>query len=524
MRRGLLAGLLLVVLVTVGGCFGSNDEADGASVSEQLTELEPRPDVELTNAGAPEHRDPAAIAAALWRLDPCRLIEPSYGASCLDENTSAPHACALRTKGYRSEVVVELGARLGPEDRFAMPAVELAGVKAYKHPHPIEYGACAVWVPVSATHSIKVENTRPRCDNVYPVVKRIVERVDDGDALRVPTLGRTDTCALLREAIDERGRRVDYGYEESYGIDSCTTVDPREPGEIQPLTPYAQLRVGIGDAETDWRESATIDGRPIYRFAYGADDCETSWAEGRTALRLEARSCATARRLTARVIAALERGEPIQSAGVEPQRPLLYERDEADLAAGSCGDYQPLYVGWDRPDPTEDVLAGPGCRTYAEPEVPDNAAEIVAAADADPTVTCAVARDAVREHYPDLRPAVLSAAAPDANPPPADTRPCVFTDPAHRKQVTVFVSSDRLPNGAHVAVYDDSGPHPILTAVDVVHGDGRLVGLGDDPNDRGFVGVYVGRRDRFGDTELGNERRLDLAHTIVDTIIDEYLS
>ncbi|MGH3360331.1 MAG: hypothetical protein ACRDO7_16135 [Nocardioidaceae bacterium] len=520
--RTMVMCLLALALALLAGCTGT-DEPTTPDVSAQLARLDPMADVDLA-AGSTGERDPDAVAAALWRLDPCALITPPGGARLIDHSTSAPHACSFYTgRGYQSEVMVELGVRLGPEDRFAMQPVELSGVTAYVHPHRRQYGACAIWLPVSSEHAIRYQYDRVGCAPLHPLIRRTVERLGKApDELRVPGLGGTDTCSLLRSAVGDptRGRTIEYGLEYAYGIDSCTVVDPQVPGGIRALTPYASLEIDVQGMDPDWRKVGTIDGRDVY----GHSDCTRSWLEGAVAMEVEARSCSTAHRFAAGVIAALDR--PARPA--EPQRPLLFRPDDPDTATGACADYMPLDVGRDYTNPSEGVASGPACRAYREPEVPDGAAETVVAADADPNVTCAVAEDAVRAYDPDLRPATLAAALPDIyRQPPFGTRPCVFTDPTHREQVMVFVSADAPPDDRQIfAVYDDSGPHPILWTHHGQLGGGRLIGLGDDLDDRGFVAVFVGKRSlTFGSLTLdGQEQRMRDAGTIADAIADEWLS
>ncbi|UPK75680.1 hypothetical protein MU582_03285 [Nocardioidaceae bacterium SCSIO 66511] len=534
MRR-LLVCVLVAFALMVGGCSGggSDDHADKKALDKNLSkriDAVDEPTEWSQEDDATTERDPKATSAALWRLDPCRLVAPKKGKPGRVEQ-SAPHRCQLSIGA--TEIRFVLGAILTTSERKQIGATNVRGAKAYIQRGSRRLGGCTGWLPVSRDNTIRVEDEFAECWRVRPILRRVVDRIDAPSSTRtVPGLGAVETCPLLEHGLGSaiKGRKVEYGADNrDYGLDHCAALDSgqQDTAHSTIYEQFASLELdayqaqtltfeeGVSDtptpdayASSGWpADFGTIRGRSVFgsRGDGGDYECIMRWAESTTILQLEARTCARAKPLVRRMIKFLD-NRPQPSAS--PQKPLLYDAGDDDFEArGGCADYLPLWFGPEYGG-TMPSLDGPACHPFTESDVPDDPAEIVVAAQADPNVTCDLATDAVRDEFGDrLEPATLevggySPVGPlhdETVPPPLRVRPCVFVDPRRKVQVQVFVSSDPMAVSRYQAKQLEKNDTPTRAPIGpgiYGIGNGDMVGLGETADDAGFVAVFAGKRPK----------------------------
>ena len=544
-RTGICVLVVLALLMTA--CSGSGDETShkedtAMALSKQVAELDALPKVSLQGSERESDRDPASVIAGLWRLDPCRLLAPEQGKPGRAQGD--PHRCALNIGGTYIELV--LGAPLSAIERKQIGATKVKGAKAYVQPGGSGDEGCMGWLPVSQSQTIRVEDGFAECWRVREVLRRVVERIDDPSSRQsVRELPAVQPCPLLEHGLGSKmkGRKVEYGtVKGSYGLDRCTALaKPEAVADTANGGYFASLELETYDSAVPVEKSlgwpadfGTIRGRAVVGDRDSMGDgkwCELRWREATTDVRLIVNSCAQGRRMVKRMMGMLDRS---QSRPAVLEGPLLYGADEDDIRAqGACVDYMPLWFGR-RYGSAHSFAAGPACHAYVEPEIPDDPAEIVIAAEADPNVTCDIAADAVHEEFGDrLRPTTLEPESrtqrlPDKSP--FRVRPCVFVDPQRKIQVKVFLSSDPMPVDEEVRdLLQEDMRH--LLQKDAwgtrMHsywfGGGDVIGFGDDLEDSGYVAVFAGKR--YGVSRHGEYGRLPGADTesVADAIIEEHL-
>lgn len=533
-RTGICVLVVLVLLITA--CSGSGDEASSdtkttsTALSKQIAELDALPKVPLQGAEGTSDRDPSAVMGELWRLDPCRLLAPEQGkpGRLQDE----PHRCTLRIGETSIELI--LGTPLSTIERKQVGATTIQGTKAYVQPGGGSgHEGCLGWLPVSQSQTIRVEDVFAECWRVRDVLRRVVKRIDDPSSRQsVQGLPAVRLCPLLEHGLGAKmkGRKVEYGgLLGDYGLDHCAARSTNDyytrSGDY-----FASLEFA-GYDPTTVVDFGAVRGRAVVggRSPLLGNECELYWKEATADLQLTVKSCAQGRRMVKRMTSLLDRS---QGRSAVLRGSLLYEADEDDVRAqGACADYMPVWYGR-RYESAQSVPPAPACYSYDEPEVPDDPAEIVIAAEADPNVTCAIAADAVHEEFGNrLRPATLD---PDkkAQPLPGQAvfrvRPCVFVDPQRKVQVKVFVGSEPMPVAEELrAQIEEDGPDVFLDTDDWgtrMHSEfGELIGFGDDMDDPGYLAVFAGKRhkvSRHGDYDAVPEADTE---SVADAIIEEHL-
>lgn len=557
MRHPLVCVLVTAALL-VAACSGSGDSTSDEKsldpdLSQRIAELDELPTVPAEDRTR-QDRDPAAASAALWRLDPCRLIAADQGKPGELEQR-APHSCTLSIG--ETDVRVLLGTTLTTSERKQIGATNVRGAKAYVQPGGPQLGGCTAWLPVSGDQTIRIEDDFAGCWRVRPVLRRVVERIDAPSSRRiVPGMRAVETCHLLKHGLGSamKGRKVEYGGEDrSHGFDHCVAIDAdNDVAHTTIFSQFASLELetyqtqtltfeeGASDtptpdayASSGWLANfGTIRGRAVFGSRGGAGyGCTMRWAESTTILHLKAKTCAQGKRFVRRMTKLLD--NPPQRS-VTPQKPLLYDSDGDDIGAREgCDDYLPLWFGL-KYSASETPHDGPACHPYTESDVPDDPAEIVIAAEADPNVTCDLAVDAVRDEFGDrFDPATLDAYSPltlnqgEMMPPPLRVRPCVFVAPRRQVQVQVFVSSDPMPVSRHQAEgleETDTPTRSQLGAGGYGIGSGYAVGLGRKPDDPGFVAVFAGKRGNPAGMVTPYDGAPDALERVVDAIIRDHLA
>lgn len=444
--------LVAATLLAVSACTGDSDEP--------ADPFEPLPKVEYATGSVPQDRDADAVTAALARIDPCALLDPAAAdlkgyPKSLPAEADGPHVCEIENAGY-DEVRVALGVELpatgGPlsgNDRFTRDLVTLGGAKAYVNAVDSTY--CRVALPVSFTHAIEFTGSAGGIggDSCHgpkgfaAAAARTLER--QGPALSQRGPGRWPACTLLREAVGELPQRKELrmGADFLYGMDECgvwQTSGSSKLGvtgaELQPVAADVSLQLEYTSPEPEYgRDFGTVNGRVL--DGYRGPGCNLAWNEWAAPpsvdgdrqvarLKLSAPGCARARELAGRVTKVLDHDRPRLE---QPQRPVLYAPDEADIAAPRGCENIPDFAAVD-------------CAAYTSPDVPEGGIEVIRAAEADPNVNCAFALDAVRRYLGEqMRPVTAVHGVDDAGAP---AYACGFAEPDHRRQLWIRASSQPM--------------------------------------------------------------------------------
>ncbi|MDN5856764.1 MAG: hypothetical protein L0K86_28805, partial [Actinomycetia bacterium] len=511
-----------VVLVGVVGC---SDAADPAKDDPSPT---PRDRIEYASQDIPEDRAADAVESALGRLDACALIDPRgvdvkrFSASS-ELEAQSPHSCAV-TNGEYEDVSVTLGVELSTEDRFTNKVTSLGGAKAYI------LGAdkntfCRVALPVSFTHTIEFRGSSSgvdshACATVKSFAAAAAERLDDPDSVELGRdRARQTACNILRPAIDlKRGTEIRYGSDFLSGMDRCEAWEsPKADDMFVPVSPNAYLSIEYGEPTADYYEEdfGTIAGRQIHGDSSAG--CVLAWderkppssvADGDVAqFRVSSTSCKKSERLVSDITTVIDQ-DRVKSSGA-PQRPVLYEPDEADSpAVGACADIS--------------TFEESDCEPYADADAPSTGEQTIDEAAADPNVNCAIAQDAVQEHFgADMRP-VTAVYGADASGKPRYA--CGFVEESHALQVWVVASEDPM-NQTPGSEIDGHPTHDVTT---VSEGTRQMWVALDDPERPGHLFAEVRvlpSRDHgmYSDSPV-NEKPLEKLDEAMTDIVSAHFS
>lgn len=317
------------------------------------------------------------------------------------------------------------------------------------------------------------------------------------------------------------------------GIDRCGVWQGSGPKlalsgqQLQPVAPEAYLSLEYTESARDHFADGYLGAFERLRgtevFVDGAPRCQVSWeawaadlpdAEpGDVALAtVEAKNCRRAKRITTRVMAAMERPPPTY----QPIRQLPYRPDQPDSGApGACAEL------------TEQ--AARECAPYVDADLPDDPVELIRHVEADTNVGCAATWDAVRETYGDtLQPVTATGVGPvvlDEDDEPLPVRDCVFVEPTHQLVVAVRFSSEPLARetgdeiAGHPAAAEEESSGPITQQQ-------RWVAL-DRADERGHlwlsVTVQPHRRTGMYSNSPVDEAPLDEVDSLAAQIVAERL-
>ncbi|MGH3358832.1 MAG: hypothetical protein ACRDO7_08510 [Nocardioidaceae bacterium] len=523
------AALAAVALSVIAACSNASEET-------AADPFEPLPTVEYASGKVPLDRDADAVTAALTRIDPCALVDPkgagvrTYAESRRPE-ADGPHVCEISNANYddvRVTLGVELpatGGSLGGHDRFTRDLVTLGGAKAYVAEQDSTF--CRVALPVSFTHAIEFVGSDmgvgadacAAATGFAAVAARRLERPGRVEQPRGPD--RWSMCDLLGDAVGTlpKGTELRMGSDFLRGIDGCGVWQTHGEklgmgGELLPVAAKVSLEIEYTSPEPEFdRFHGTVNGRRLDGYTSGG--CVLAWNEwdapGASAgpqvarLKVNAPTCGRGKKLVAQVTKVLDdRPPPSESA---PQRPVLYDPDEPDVAApAGCADLA--------------EFATADCAAYAETDVPDGGVEVIRGAEADPNVNCALALDAVRAHFGErMRPVTaVHGAAADGSPAYA----CGFVEPSHATQVWIRASSE--PMGQEPG--SEIGGHPARDLTTAGEGMRQLWVALDGAQDRGhlYAEVLV-RPDRstgmFSDSPV-DELPLRKLDELMTDLVDEH--
>lgn len=322
-------GAAVALVVTAAAC-----TPDQPSTTETPSSRD-----ESVPVAEPKDRDPAAVMAAVRRIDFCAVARQVTGAA--DVSARDPFSC----EGSGASVgVVQLGA----DKRLTFPARVIDGAKAYvDSSRPDD---CVVYFPLSFKFALQVDGAG--CEPAVDVT--------------LAATPRWDACGALAQTADE-------GDLTEAGATIGTACERTEPDLARlefgtPLVGPTRTET-VGGVQVEVQEDDTT-GRTVCWAAWpGTDGLWTAVA---------AASCAQARTLAESVMTVLGSPPP----DVAPQNPLLYGPDEPDTPSlGACANL--------------DRKVAIHCRPYTDTGVPDDEAALL---DAGADTQCAVARDAVTRH------------------------------------------------------------------------------------------------------------------------------
>ncbi|UPK75380.1 hypothetical protein MU582_01730 [Nocardioidaceae bacterium SCSIO 66511] len=474
-------------LVLASGCT-SGDDADPP---EQETRI-----AYESGVSTPKDRDEDAVHASLARLDPCALIDPA-GASVKgfskgsEVSVDGPHVCEVDSP-RSGEVRVVLGVELGAEDRYTRDLQTIGGAKAYVDNSDSTF--CRVALPVSFTHVIEFVGSgsavgSDACTSTTGIAEVAATRLEQAESFEQPEgPSRASACAILGEAVDlKKNREFRSGDDFLAGMDKCgvwEAPDAEADGaglQFEPVAPEQYLEIEYRTPPNDEfpRSFGTVRGRKLN--GYDSGGCVLAWNEWDgpkeageklvARFQVSASKCPAAKRLVSAVTKVVDDGPP------EPdgtQEPILYGPDEEDVGApGGCVDLAEYETA--------------DCKAYADSEVedidlPSDGEDLVRAGAEDPQVGCAIALDAVREHFGDEMAPITAVNGTDLTGQPAYM--CGFTEPTHSRQVWIDLVPEPMPDepGSQIDGHD---AHDVTTASEGTRD--LWITIGDDAETDGHV-------------------------------------
>jgi len=514
MRKAKLAHVLAVGAVLLGGTVAcSDDSADVDGPPEPV-------------GNAPEDRDQEAVHAALGRIDPCALIDPTGAgiknfSGSSDVEAMTPHSCDVRDDA--GSVSVALGVAFSTDDRFNADLDPVAGAKAYVVPSG-DLMSCQVALPVSSTHAIVVNaypeiDVRDPCDDAKAFARAAAKRLKQPRSVSYPDAAITaSACDLLGSAVGlSEGEELRGGWERTAGMDECGVAESASDGEapqsaevLDSIPTGTRLSISYSGPSLphDYAMAGKVRGRRL-----AVNGCTTAWneptmrksADGRVAqLELTGSSCEETKRLVRDITKAIDQDQAAKSAPA--QHPVLYRAGQPDAPAlGACTDLMDF--------------AESECQPYVETDAPSDGEETIEAAGEDPNVNCAIATDAIEEHYgASLRPVT---AIGRLGMHEGDVRRCGFVDESHAIEVWIGVSNEPM----QVPGESEIDGHPArdetsTTSSDRVTRD--LVVALDDEDAPGLLYGEVVLRPERGREYLGDDAQLDDLDEVMTDIADAH--
>lgn len=517
----------VIVPVTLTG-----DNEESATTATTQDETGEAPGVpEETRTPRPKDHDPAAIAAALGRLDPCQLLDLEVARQRQVPNAVAiptgPHACVLVPSPdfWPLDLGLQLvvGRFSDQFSRYRAAPVVLGGAKAYEYSSQSEAGSeCHVVIPVSFVRAIEFSYLQygniELCSTVRQYADAAVTKLRDRDAIASRDTTRPfaawDASALLEKLLGETS--VDYTYEPddnpSVGeqddpLSGCLAKD--EPQDEN--GPRIEIRYGQQRAPS--REARQIGGKAV-AIGSGGGLCPAIWDHGpsgspnpeytTTIVSLTGTDCDAAATMAVRAITlAGQRPD-----GAKPYHPLLFAPDDNDTGSvGACVDY---------------AGGQEECEPYQEVPMPENPDDIMAAATANRHTQCAVFKNAVLARFGKQFAPVTWAAH------------CFFVDPEHTVEINVNVDPINPPSdyGVDPSLWTPPEENEIAgkEAVTFWTTDKNTFEIylspHDDVDQRGNLHIRVrmigGRGKEIEVSPKLPEDRADLANEVMAEVVETY--
>jgi hypothetical protein len=477
----------------------------------------------------PKDRDAAAVAAALRELDPCKVLDLEVAKRRGKPNVvtipTGPHSCFLApgpdlSPGDAGGIEVRVGARSDVLLRYSGVPTVIGGAKAYEYAENTDSSSdCRVVIPVSAVLAVEVGYSElGDAGDLCPVVRQYAEgtvgklRNPDAAAFTETTrpFSAWDGCLLLRTALGEAAAGT-YTYEpNSHGdpLGGCVAHDNDADEMLSLEISYTDdaLLTGAQNRQLAGK-SVTLDDRGescSARWDHGGNGNTNKWY-AITPVYLLAQNCDKAAALAEKVITFAGQNPP---AGTAPQRPLLFGPEENDTASlGACAD---LGTTGGEED----------CQPYQQVPVPESPDDIVAAAEENRHVQCAVFADAIAGTFgKQFKPVAWGAH-------------CFFVDTEHEVRIRVNVDAVNVPSDYGVgSLYTDRENTEIAGKAAVTFWDESRTAFeiylspSDDIGARGNLHIAVesmGGRGDLGSPEALPQEQADQGTEAMTQVVETY--
>jgi hypothetical protein len=426
--------LVLLTAVAVGAVVVTIALTDDTVPGTPTDSVAAAPTSRSSSTPKPEDRDPAAVTAALRRLDPCLLLDLTVAKQRQVPNAvtvpTGPHTCVLAAN--KDSISVQYGMHLGVGlfsdqlTRYSTTPIVLAGAKAYELARD---GSCHVIIPVSFVRAIVLyymQNTPDLCSVVRQYAEATVTKLRDPDtaAYRDTThpFAAWDACSLLRTVTGENSAEYQ-PFDEPDMSDPLVSTGDLLSG-CRTAGGGSRLQIVYGNQRhLEGDKSRRINGKTV--LVSGSGPCTATWDHGPSGSPVPEYATASVIVTGKDCVALAERVMPLadrQPDDVAPFHPLLYGPDDDDTGSlGACAD-----------------LGVTGVRQYCEPyhevSVPEDPDDILAAAKKDTNVQCAVFLDAMKETFG------------EQFAPVTWGEHCFFVNNEHMLQIKVNVDPENPPS------------------------------------------------------------------------------
>lgn len=407
-----------------------------------------KPGGEPAKTPKPQDRNIQAVTEALRTIDACGVLDLNAAQAAGNPKASllatGPHSCMLVPTGTYSPgnrgVEVSIGDASNTFFSYNGAPVTIGGVKAYEYRDYHSSRLCQLYIPVSFTRAIKFKydefgSTVDTCRVLHQVAEASIAKLRNPDAIRVDTAKRPfaawDGCFFLAQLLGPDAQNYTYqpdGVRDPFSGCETTKKKDEKAAPSRDLTMTPALEVSYDQAPKAPSPSRQIGGKTAEVRSY-SNGCALIWNQGDSGtgnewfgalmVKLTAATCDAAAPLAEKAMQLA--GQVPSDASAQPQRPLLYTPQDNDSGAvGACIDFG----------------ADPGhtaCEPYHEVSVPQGTDKIMAAAQANRNVQCAVFSEAVTALFG----ASMSAVTWGAH--------CFFVEPTHKLELRVNVDPENEP-------------------------------------------------------------------------------
>lgn len=570
MKRRIILGAraltLLLLVVLSAACTSSAGDSPPPSEGSAAG-AGSAPEKAPAKAPRPVDRDMHAVTVALRQLDACAVFDLTAAKAANPYSTLlpiGPHACMLAPSADYlpgdDGIKVSIGDDSNELFRNMGAPVTIGGAKAYeRHDYSSDiFKRCEIDFPVSFSRAIHFQYQTDKanvCEVLRQVAAAAVPRLQNPDTLTVDTSKRPfsawDGCSFLAQLLGNDDQNYTYQPDGLYDpLSGCKTTlkhtdspaatgrpstpasapskgGPSAPGAkggpgspaTSPQRNEPKLEIGYEHAPSAPKQPRPVAGKTADVSSY-TNSCKLTWNQadaktgsewyGALVINLTAATCDSAAQLAERAVTLVDQ-HPTETS-TRSQRPLLLRPDENDSPeVGACVDFN----------------GGAGCEPYHPVQLPNGIENLLAAADHDQNVTCAVFQDAVKATFgPTLAPATWG-------------EHCFFVEPTHTLLLRCNVDGTNPPGdyGRRTDVYSDRqetqiAGKPAVTFWDLDHSqyDIYLSPFGD-LNHPGNLHINVETRPGRGDTSIPkggpaklDPAKVDQAKQVITQITQKYVT